>query len=62
MAGTVARGDVRTLERHLAALGALDPAMRDLYRRLALRTLPLAVAAGKLDAARAARVREILES
>ena len=61
MAGSVARGDVETLKRHLDALGALDPQMRDLYRRLALRTLPLAIAAGKLDPARAARIRELLE-
>jgi predicted short-subunit dehydrogenase-like oxidoreductase (DUF2520 family) len=61
MAGSIARGDVETVERHLDALGALDPQMRDFYRRLALRTLPLALAAGKLDAARAARLRELLE-
>lgn len=61
MAGTVARGDVETLKRHLDALGVLDPQMRDLYRLLALRTLPLAVTAGKLDPARAARVRELLQ-
>jgi len=61
MAGSVARGDVMTLERHLAALGGLDPALRDFYCRLALRTVPLALAAGKLDAAGAARVRELLE-
>jgi predicted short-subunit dehydrogenase-like oxidoreductase (DUF2520 family) len=61
MAGSVARGDVETLKRHLDALGALDPRMRELYRTLALRSLPLALAAGKVDAARAARVRELLE-
>jgi predicted short-subunit dehydrogenase-like oxidoreductase (DUF2520 family) len=31
MAGSVARGDVMTLERHLAALGGFDPALRDFY-------------------------------
>ena len=61
MAGSVARGDVMTLERHLDALGGLDPAHRAFYCRLALRTVPLALAAGKLDAAGAARVRELLE-
>lgn len=61
MAGSVARGDVRTLQRHLDSLGALDPKLRDFYCRLALRTLPLAMTAGKLDAARGARVREVLE-
>lgn len=61
MAGSVARGDVQTLQRHLDALGALDPKMRDFYCQLALRTLPLALSAGKLDPARAARIRELLE-
>jgi predicted short-subunit dehydrogenase-like oxidoreductase (DUF2520 family) len=61
MAGSVARGDVATIERHLHALGALAPEMRDFYCRLALRTIPLALAAGKLDAKRAQRAREILE-
>jgi predicted short-subunit dehydrogenase-like oxidoreductase (DUF2520 family) len=61
MAGSVARGDLQTLRGHVDSLGALDPRMRELYCRLALRTLPLALAAGKLDPARAARVRELLE-
>ena len=61
MAGSIARGDVETLARHLDALGALDPQFRELYRALALRTLPLAIKAGKVDAARAARIRELLQ-
>lgn len=62
MAGSVARGDVRTLERHLSALRDLDPQLEEFYRRLALKTVPLALAAGKLDAARASRIRDVLES
>jgi predicted short-subunit dehydrogenase-like oxidoreductase (DUF2520 family) len=58
MAGSVARGDVETLRRHVHAL---EPVFRDFYCRLALRTVPLALAAGKLDAASAARIREVLE-
>ena len=61
MAGSVARGDVQTLQRHVASLDALDPKMKDFYCRLALRTLPLATAAGNLDADRAAQVHEVLE-
>ena len=61
MAGSVARGDVQTLERHVRALRSLDPQLGDFYCRLALKTLPLALAAGKLDASRSARVREVLE-
>jgi predicted short-subunit dehydrogenase-like oxidoreductase (DUF2520 family) len=61
MAGSVARGDVQTLARHVEALGALDASARDLYCRLALRTLALALAAGNLDSGRAARIRAVLE-
>jgi predicted short-subunit dehydrogenase-like oxidoreductase (DUF2520 family) len=62
MAGSVARGDIMTLERHLQALGALGPELRVFYCQLALRTVPLAVEAGKLDSAAAARVRELLKN
>jgi predicted short-subunit dehydrogenase-like oxidoreductase (DUF2520 family) len=61
MAGSVARGDVETLGRHVAALRALDAKLCDFYCRLALKTLPLALSAGKLDASRGARVRAVLE-
>src|SRR5262249_1254519 len=57
MAGSVARGDVQTLERHVQALEALDSAHRDFYCRLALRTIPLALSAGRLDAAQAERLK-----
>ena len=60
MAGSVARGDVQTLEGHAAALGALDPALCELYCSLALRTVPLALAAGKLEAAQGARIEALL--
>lgn len=62
MAGSVARGDTQTLEGHLRALGALDANLADFYRRLALKTVPLALAAGKLDAARAARIHDVLKN
>ncbi|HUQ25705.1 MAG TPA: DUF2520 domain-containing protein [Burkholderiales bacterium] len=61
MAGSVARGDIQTLRRHVDSLAALDPALKDFYCSLALKTVPLALSAGKLDAARAARIREMLE-
>jgi len=62
MAGSVARGDTQTLEGHLRALGALDANLADFYRRLALKTVPLALAAGKLDATRAARIHDVLKN
>ena len=57
MAGSVARGDVQTVARHLEALGGLDAEARDFYRRMALRTIPIAIASGALDAARAEELR-----
>jgi len=61
MAGSVARGDVQTVARHIEALDALDPALVpdlcDFYCRLALRTIPLALAAGKLEPGRAGELR-----
>jgi len=60
MAGAIARGDVETVKRHLAALEQLGPEVRSLYCTLALRTVPLALAAGGMDAARAAEIRKVL--
>lgn len=62
MAGSIARGDVQTVQRHVEALGRLDPKLRELYCTLALRTVPLALAAGGIDAARAEEIRKILRS
>ncbi len=59
--GFVGAGDTDTVSRHLDALGRLGGEQRDFYRRLALRTIPLALAAGSLDAARASRLRKLLE-
>jgi predicted short-subunit dehydrogenase-like oxidoreductase (DUF2520 family) len=56
LTGPIVRGDVVTIRAHLAALGAED---RDLYRALALATLPLAREAG-LSAEAAARVGDVL--
>ena len=60
MAGAVARGDNETVRPHIEALGGLDPTLRELYCRLAQRTVPLALAAGGIDEARAARLRALL--
>jgi predicted short-subunit dehydrogenase-like oxidoreductase (DUF2520 family) len=62
MAGAVALGDIETVRRHVEALGRLDPQLRELYCRLAQRTVPLALAAGGIDEARAAELRALLAS
>ena len=60
MAGSIARGDAETVKRHVEALEALDPKLAELYCTLALRTVPLALAAGGLSPARAEEIRALL--
>jgi predicted short-subunit dehydrogenase-like oxidoreductase (DUF2520 family) len=60
MGGCVARGDAGTVERHLLALEAFSPEAAQLYRQLALRTIPLALERGTLPAAAAGRIRALL--
>jgi predicted short-subunit dehydrogenase-like oxidoreductase (DUF2520 family) len=60
MAGSIARGDIETVKRHLAALDALDPKFGEVYRALALKTVPLALAAGGMTRERAEEIRRLL--
>jgi len=62
MAGSIARGDIDTVRRHLEALDRLDPKAGELYRTLALRTVPLSLAAGGMTSARAEEIRALLAS
>jgi predicted short-subunit dehydrogenase-like oxidoreductase (DUF2520 family) len=49
LTGPIARGDVQTVQRHLAALDATDTDLADIYRQLGRRTVQLARKAGKID-------------
>lgn len=49
LTGPVERGDVGTVERHLAALKARAPQVVDLYRLAGREVLRLAVSKGPLD-------------
>lgn len=60
MAGAIARGDVQTVKRHLDALERLGPELRELYCALGSRAVPLALAAGGIDDARARELRALL--
>jgi len=51
LTGPLGRGDVRTIERHLAAL-ATEPELAELYRSLARRLLKLPLALGPADRAK----------
>jgi len=60
MAGSIARGDMQNIKRHLAALGELEPRARELYCMLALRSIPLVLQAGRITPERAAELRALL--
>ncbi len=61
MGGCVARGDAATVRTHLAALAPLGRDVEELYRQLARRTVPLALARGSLTADKAAVIRAVLD-
>jgi predicted short-subunit dehydrogenase-like oxidoreductase (DUF2520 family) len=60
MGGCVARGDIGTVQRHLDAIDTQAPASSELYRALALRTVPLGIRRGTLTAERAAHIVHLL--
>jgi predicted short-subunit dehydrogenase-like oxidoreductase (DUF2520 family) len=60
MPGPVSRGDVGSIEKHVAALTPLGPEVMEFYRVVCDRTIPLGEQRGAIDAAAAARLREIL--
>ena len=60
MGGCIARGDIGTVRLHLAALDATNPQCGLLYRELALRNVPLALARGSLSPERAQAIRSLL--
>ena len=60
MPGPVSRGDIGTIQRHVADLAAVSPETLTLYRELALRTVPIAEERGSLDAERAEALRKLL--
>jgi len=62
LTGPVARGDVGTIRRHLAAMEACPADIRRLYGICAMRTVDLAVRKGSIDPATARQLRQILTS
>ncbi len=61
LGSAVARGDVGTIRKHLAAL-ADAPDSLELYRLLSLRTIPLALAKGTLNPDAAKEIEALLSS
>ena len=60
MPGPVSRVDVGSVEKHVAALGALSEHSLDFYRTLCASTIPLAVERGSINEDTARRLREAL--
>lgn len=61
MPGPVSRGDVGSIEKHVAALSPLGQPTTDFYRMMCSRTVALALAAGRIDPATAERIGRLLE-
>jgi predicted short-subunit dehydrogenase-like oxidoreductase (DUF2520 family) len=53
LTGPIARGDLGTISRHLESLSKQAPSLLDIYKELGLKTVPIALAKGKIDSQRA---------
>lgn len=60
LTGPIARGDVKTIQRHLAALEKSAPDILPLYRELGLKTIPIGIAKGTLSKRNAEELRVLL--
>ncbi|MFH1044381.1 MAG: DUF2520 domain-containing protein [Pseudomonadota bacterium] len=60
LGGTYSRGDIGTLEKHLAELARAGPDALHLYCELALRSIPLGLERGGYDEQRAEAMRVLL--
>ena len=62
LTGPIARGDVKTIQRHLAALEKYAPDILPLYKELGRHTIPIGIAKGTLSQEKAAELRSLLEN
>ena len=62
MPGPVSRGDIGSVEKHVAALTPLGEDTMGFYRLLCARTVPLALARGAIDAELAGRILTVLDA
>lgn len=60
LTGPIARGDLGTIRRHLEALERAAPSILNTYKELGLQTVPIAVAKGRVDQARAKEMEILL--
>jgi len=62
LTGPIARGDIKTIQRHLAALEKYAPDILPLYKELGQQTIPIGIAKGTLNEDKAAELRSLLEN
>ena len=60
LTGPIARGDTGTIRKHLAALEQKAPHLLSTYRELGLQTIPISLAKGRVDPARADEMMRLL--
>lgn len=61
LTGPVARGDIVTIRKHLAALEKKAPALLPLYKELGIWTIPIALAKGTINEKRAVELRLLFQ-
>jgi predicted short-subunit dehydrogenase-like oxidoreductase (DUF2520 family) len=61
LTGPIARGDLGTVEKHIAALELSAPDILPTYRELGRQTIPISLAKGKIDKSRAKELQTLLK-
>ena len=61
LSGPIVRGEAELVSKQIDRLAAVSPILGEVYRLLAMQTLPLAREAESADATRLDAVREVLE-
>ncbi len=61
LTGPIARGDIKTIKKHLDALQEVAPALVSAYRELGRQTIPLALAKGRINQKQAQELQAILK-
>ena len=62
LTGPISRGDTGTLKKHLYALGEGHDDIISAYRELGLKTVPVALEKGRIDALKAQEILSVLEN
>ena len=61
LTGPIARGDIKTIKKHLDALQKVAPTLLSTYQELGLQTIPVALAKGKINQHQAEELQAILK-